>query len=150
MSDFFKFIVAKIWLFLLAGLMWSGVGIMLCVLAYRWLVDLHSIIGLWFGLASLAVAVLVYRFGFIHIAQKNIDRLHAFLEKASLFAFISPKSYLLVVFMMGLGMTLRNSPIPKAYLAVVYTIIGAALFFSSLHYYPHIWVLARRRAEVSE
>jgi len=123
---------------------------MLCVLAYGWLADLHSFLALWFGLGGLAAALVVYRFGFVHIAQKNIDRLHAILEKASPFNFISPKSYLLVPFMMGLGMALRSSPIPRGYLSVMYITIGAALFFSSLHYYPHIWALARRPVESAE
>ena len=55
---------------------------------------------------------------------------------------MSAKSYLLVVFMMALGMVLRNSAFPRIYLSVIYTTIGAALFFSSLHYYPQIWVMA--------
>ena len=144
-----KLTVAKVWLFILAGLMWSGVGLMLCSLALRWLEELHSYIALWVGLLGLAAALVVYRFGFLHIAQKNIDRLHTFLEKASPFAFMSAKSYLLVVFMMALGITLRASPIPRVYLAIVYTTIGAALFFSSLHYYPHVWALASRSADKS-
>jgi len=141
-----KFTVAKVWLFIFAGLMWSGVGVMLCSLAYRWLADLHSFRAVWAGLSGLASSLVVYRFGFLQIAQKNIKRLHAFLEKASPFAFMSAKSYLLVVFMMGLGLVLRNSPLPKVYLSVLYTTIGAALFFSSLHYYPHVWTLANRPA----
>lgn len=137
------FKVKKVWLFALAGLMWSAVGVMLCALAYGWLSDLHSIIAVWVGLGALAASIVVYRYGFVHIAEKNIQRLHAFFERVHPLAFISRKSYLLVAFMMGLGMTLRRSPIPHVYLAVVYTIIGAALFLSSLHYYPHIWSLAR-------
>jgi len=150
MSNFLKYTVAKVWLFLLAGFMWRGVGIMLCALSYGWLADLHSFSALWFGLGGLACSLAVCRFGFLHLAQKNISRLHVFLEKASLFAFMTPKSYLLVVFMMALGITLRSSPIPKAYLSVVYTTIGASLFFSSLHYYPHVWVLAIRPAVVPD
>jgi len=150
MADLFKFTVARVWLFLLAGLMWSGVGVMLCALAYGWLADLHAVSALWFGLGGLVCSLAAYRFGFQHLAQKNISRIHALLEKASPFAFMSPKSYLLVVFMMALGMTLRNSPVPKAYLAVVYIIIGAALFLSSLHYYPHVRVSARREEETAE
>lgn len=145
-----KLTVAKVWLFILAGVMWSGVGLMLCSLAFRWLEELHSYIALWIGLAGLAAALVVYRFGFVHIAEKNINRLHNFLERASPFAFMSAKSYLLVVFMMALGMTLRASPIPHVYLAVIYTTIGAALFFSSLHYYPHVWTLANPSADASK
>ena len=150
MPDSLKLIVGKMWLFLLAGLMWSGVGVMLCALAYNWLADLHSFDALWFGLGGLACSLAVYRFGFLHLAQKNIERIQAFLDRASLFAFMSPKSYLLVVFMMALGMTLRSSPVPKAYLAVVYITIGAALFLSSLHYYPHVRVSASGEREMAE
>ena len=147
MFNLLKFTVDKVWLFILAGLMWSGVGIMLCALAYGWLAGLHSFSAVWDELVGLGASLLIYRFGFLHIAQKNIDRLHTFLEKVSPFAFMSAKSYLLVAFMMALGIALRTSPIPRVYLAVLYTSIGAALFFSSMHYYPHVWVLATRPAE---
>lgn len=145
-----KLTVAKVWLFILAGVMWSGVGLMLCSLALRWLEAVHSYIALWVGLSGLAASLIVYRFGFLHIAEKNINRLHTFLEQASPFAFMSAKSYLLVAFMMALGMTLRASSIPKLYLAVPYTTIGAALFFSSLHYYPHVWALASHATEPAQ
>ena len=150
MFNFIKFTVSKMWLFILAGVMWSVVGLMLCSLAFGWLVDLHSFNALWIGLIGLAISLVVYRFGFLRIAQKNIDRLHAFLGKVSPFAFMPPKSYLLVVFMMALGMAMRTSAIPKAYLAVLYIAIGAALFFSSLHYYPQVRILARRAKGTAE
>lgn len=144
MAKYFQFTVEKMWLFILAGVMWSGVGVMLCSLALRWLVDLHTFNALWIGLAGLIFSLMAYRFGFLHLAQKNINRLHTVLEKVSPFAFMTAKSYLLVAFMMGLGMALRASPIPKVYLSVPYTTIGGGLFFSSLHYYPHVWSLARK------
>jgi hypothetical protein len=137
--------VSRGWLLLLAGLMWSAVGILLCALAYQWLVGLHSSWAVWIGGAGLVAALLTYRFGFLHIAQKNIDRLKAILEKVCVFAFMPWKSYLLVAGMMTLGITLRHSTLPREYLAVVYTTIGAALFFSSLHYYPHVWAEIKAR-----
>ncbi len=143
--------VANTWMFLLAGAMWSAVGTMLCSLAYRWLAELHNSSALWIGLAGTAISLIVYRFGFLHIAQRNIRRLQAFVEKTCLFAFMPWKSYLLVAGMMALGMILRNSSLPHAYLAVIYITIGAALFLSSLHYYPHFWksFSARPLADVS-
>jgi hypothetical protein len=133
------------WLFLAAGLVWSGVGILLCALAYGWLVNAHSSWALWMGAAGLALAVVIYRFGFAHIARSNIQRLHGFIEKACLFAFFPWKSYLLMVGMMGLGMALRNSPIPKFYLALLYESIGGAMILSSLHYYLPALTTARAR-----
>jgi hypothetical protein len=143
MSKRFFLSVPKQWLFLLAGLMWSGVGILLCSFAYRWLVDLHSAGAVWSGAVGAAAALIIYRFGFLGIARKNINRLNQYFEQACLFAFISGKSYVLVAFMMTLGIVLRNSPIPREYLAILYSGIGAALFLSSLHYYSQIGKLTR-------
>jgi hypothetical protein len=138
MKSLIKFLnpaVESHWLMLAAGLVWSGVGLLLCSLAYNWLSALHSIWAIWIGLGGLALALLVYRFGFSHIAQANIERLHGLLEKVCVFAFFPWKSYLLMIGMMSLGMTLRHSAIPKQYLAIVYETVGGGLFLSSLHYY---------------
>jgi hypothetical protein len=130
--------VTKVWLFLLAGIMWSAVGIMLCSLAYGWLSVMDLTAALWIGGSGLVLAGIVYRFGFSRIAKRNIQRLHAFLDKVCIFAFISWKSYGLIAIMMTLGMLLRSSAIPRGYLAIVYITIGGALFISSLHYYPPV------------
>ena len=44
------------------------------------------------------------------------------------------RSYLLIPFMIILGVILRHSPVPRLYLAVLYLAIGTALFLSSLRY----------------
>ena len=51
------------------------------------------------------------------------------------------KSYLIIVAMIVLGVTLRNSAIPKNVLAVAYTAVGGALFLGSFHYYRHLGTL---------
>ena len=52
-----------------------------------------------------------------------------------MFSFQAWKSYLLVAFMIALGITLRHSALPRPILAGVYLAIGGALFLSSLRYY---------------
>jgi hypothetical protein len=129
--------VNKVWLIIFAGLMWSGVGIMLNRFASQWLglVTIHRQI--WIVIFGLILAVLIYWFGFSRVARKNIQRINGYLsEKVCLFAFQQWSSYPLVVFMIGLGIVLRvYSPIPKPWLAVLYIGIGGALFFSSFHYH---------------
>lgn len=127
--------VSKAWLLGVAGLMWSGVGVMLCRLAWVWL---YPVPGLWeaiYGGCGLVGALAVYYFGFSKIAKKNIRRLCLYPDKACFFAFQAWKSYLIIVVMIILGITLRHSPVQKYYLAVVYITIGGALFLSSFHYY---------------
>ena len=131
--------VTKSWLIAVAGLMWTGVGVMLCRLAYVWLAVIHRGTAASFGLLGVLLAVAAYRFGFSRIAQKNIKRLCLLTEKTCVFAFQTWKGYLIVGFMITLGIILRNSTIPKQYLAIIYTIIGGAIFLSSLHYYGLLW-----------
>ena len=131
--------VSKYWLIALAGLMWSMVGIMLCRLAYIWLAAVNWGLGLPLGLMGIISALAVYGFGFSNIALKNIHRLCLLSDKCCIFAFQAWKSYLIIIFMIILGMLLRNSPIPRHLLAVIYAAIGGALFFSSFHFYRCIW-----------
>jgi hypothetical protein len=122
-----------------AGVMWSSVGIMLCTMAYRWLSTGPCRRPILMGCAGVVFAFIVYRFGFSEIALKNIRRLHLFEDKVCFFAFQAWRSYLIIVAMIGLGISLRHSPIPRCCLSVVYAAIGGALFLSSLHYYLCLW-----------
>ena len=140
MLEAFRFGVEKKWLYLTAGLMWSGVGGYLHILAYGWLspVDLMRTILLAAGGILLALAI--WQFGFSRLARKNIRRITAIQrEKPSIFTFQKWSSYPLVAVMIALGITLRHSPIPKPYLAILYIGIGGGLFFSSLLYYAKIF-----------
>jgi len=133
--------VTKYWLIALAGLMWTGVGVMLCRLAYIWFAVINRGIAASLGLFGIGMAVAAYYLGFSKIARKNIKRLCLLTEKKCVFAFQTWKSYLIIGFMITLGITLRNSAIPKQYLAVIYTTIGGAIFLSSFHYYGLLWKL---------
>lgn len=126
--------VSRRWLLVLSGLMWAGVGVMLNELAIGWLSSTRLTTALPLGAAGLLAGVVVYRRGFCHLAAKNIRRIDGLPERVGLWAFQSGKSYVLIVFMMGLGMTLRRSPLPKPWLAVIYMAIGGGLFLSSLLY----------------
>jgi hypothetical protein len=137
--------VSKYWLIALAGLMWSLVGIMLCRMAYNWL---RAVPGHWalpLGSLGLISALTVYRFGFSKIALKNIARLCLLPNKTCIFAFQAWKSYLLIIFMIIFGITMRHSPIPRHFLAVIYATMGGALFFSSFHFYWRIWRVKIRK-----
>ena len=130
----------KIWLYALAGLMWSGVGIFLCSLTIEWLAPVERF-RFWFILGGTVLALGIYRFGFSRFADKNIHRIDLIPKaKVCIFAFQQWSSYPLVIFMISLGIFLRKySPIPKSWLAVLYIGIGGSLFLASFHYYRQIW-----------
>lgn len=132
-----KPIVSRPWLFMLAGLMWTGVGLMLLWRAVGWLVaDPHTML---IAATSTGIALFSYRFMFTHTARKNILRLSALPERVSLFAFNSRQGYAIIGLMIALGVTLRHSAIDRGILAVVYTAMGGALLLASLHFYVQFW-----------
>jgi hypothetical protein len=127
------------WLFAIAGVIWTGVGILLLAYAVQWLAPESVPVELELIVAGVAVAVVFVRFVFHGIVRKNIDRIEAGPQRASAFAFQGWKSYLVTVFMIGLGITLRHSAIPKAWLAPIYLGIGIALLATSLLYHRHLF-----------
>lgn len=136
-------IVAREWLFLLAGLMWTAVGIMLLWRAVGWLTAMEMAWMIGVGLLGLVLGILAYLFGFIHIVRKNIDRLCGLPERVGVFAFNSGKGYVTIIFMVGLGVTLRHSPLPREVLALLYATMGGALLLASLHFYARLWQVTR-------
>jgi hypothetical protein len=121
-------------LVLLAGLMWCGVGIMLVRYAVTWLSLLRTGQKIMYYAIGYLIAIPIHLFGFSRIAEKNINRLMPVNTKRCVFAFMSWKSYIIVLVMVSMGITLRHSSLPKQYLSVVYNGIGLALFLSGLKY----------------
>jgi hypothetical protein len=130
--------VPRNWLIITAGVMWTAVGVILCLMAYHWLTTVVLKWSILFGVTGLLLALVVNYFGFSKIARNNIDRLFQFDDKVCFFAFQAWKSYLIIAFMAAMGAFLRHSSIPKQFLAVIYLAIGGALILSSLHYYVRL------------
>jgi hypothetical protein len=131
--------VNKRWLYFVAGVIWSGVGILLTRLAYGWLLPVETLVALLLALTGVLMAVAIYRFLFAWFADKNIRRVNNLSkDKICIFAFQQWTSYPLVVFMVALGISLRvYSPVPKPFLAVMYIGIGGGLLLGSFRYYAH-------------
>ena len=127
----------KSWLYALAGLMWSGVGVFLCSLTVEWLKPVEILAKILFIIGGVALGLGIYKFGFSRFAINNIQRINHYPSpKMCIFAFQQWSSYPLVVFMISLGIFLRvYSPIPKPWLAMMYIGIGGSLFLASFHYY---------------
>ena len=133
--------VPKIWLQLLAGLMWTGVGIFLIYLAWGW-ISAPDVSFRWiFWFVGFFLAFMIYYFGLSKLAQKNSKRIDEIpVEKPCVFAFQEWHSYPLVLFMIALGITLRIfTPIPKPLLEILYIGIGGGLGSAIYHYYQSIW-----------
>ena len=127
--------VGRHWLYATGGVIWTAVGVLCLGYAVVWLAPVPPLSALAFAAGGLVVAWAFVAFVFDRIVRKNITRIECGPGSASVFAFQGWKSYLVTVFMIGLGVTLRHSAIPKPWLAVVYEGVGAALLFTSLLYH---------------
>ena len=127
--------VPRYYLFGLAGAFWTFAGLVLCARALVWL-DVFSLgVELALETASLAIAIIGYLFLFVKVVQKNIDRIRQLPENACVFAFTAWQGYVLIALMITIGITLRNTSIPKYFLAVPYTAMGAILLIGSAKFY---------------
>ena len=131
--------VNRKWLIIISALMWSGVGVFLNILAFDWLKLYNNIQLIITIIIGLITGLVIAKYGFSKIAKKNIDRILVYPKKACVFAFQEWKSYILIAFMMSLGIFMRTSGfIPKILLAPMYIGIGTALFLSSFNYYRNL------------
>ncbi len=122
---------------LLAGVVWTVVGLALCTMAVYWSVITR---GNWIVPLTTGVIVgtLVYYFGFLRLVRKNMIRIHEQApgkDKVCMFAFQSWGSYVIIVVMVTLGYVLRHLAVSRMYLVLIYMAIGIGLFLASLHNY---------------
>ena len=137
--------VHKNWFFLMGGIVWTGVGFLLWGWAFYWLSHYSQETMIIYGLIGILSGALFYKLGFFKVAFKNIKRICELKEKNCVFAFQKWRNYILVIFMIFLGITLRHSSIPKNYLSLVYLAMGGALLFSSFHFYHVLWHVAYKK-----
>jgi len=127
--------VDKRFLIVLSGIIWSVVGIILCNLAINWLSQASLKGRVWLGLAGLILSLLIHHFGFLRLVDRNIDRILPMKDKVCIFAFQPWKSYLIIAIMVGIGIALRHSALPKPYLSAIYIGFGGAMVLSSIRYF---------------
>jgi len=128
--------VAKRHLLLANALIWGAPGIKILLTglqAYGQLAGAKSLP--WLILGSLLVLA-GFLWMFSRIVKKYSDRILAFPEeKKSLFAFLSAKGYILILFMMCLGISLKFIPgVPTEFFASFYCGLGPALIVAAIQF----------------
>ncbi len=127
--------VPRHWLFLIAGIAWTLVGLLLCGRAVGWLEALPIYTELALSSAAVLIAGTGYYFGFSRIVGRNIGRISALSERAPFYAFTAPRGYILIVLMVTTGIVLRSSTLPKVYLTIPYLAMGGVLLLGSVSFY---------------
>jgi hypothetical protein len=123
-------------LFLISAIIWSGVGLMLIVIASKWFPLLSGSQIVFALIAGLVLGAIISWFGFNKLARKNVKRILIYPKNVCVFAFQRWQMYPTVLVMMSLGIFMRTSSfIPKYLLIPFYIGLGLALFNSSFVYY---------------
>ena len=126
-------------------MLWTLAGVLLCTRATIWLNAFPLAAEVALEAVSIGIAVATYSFMFFKVVQKNIDRIGRLPERACLFAFTSWQGYLMIGLMMTIGITLRNSSLPKYYLSIPYDTMGVILLIGSLKFFQKfLWVALQR------
>jgi len=122
---------------LLAALLWSLVGLGLCLAGLRWV--LHDPASRTWQLVALALAAtagfLKARFVLARVARRARDRILARGDRRCIGGFLSVGSWITVLLMMASGRLLRLTPLPLILLGSLYAAIGTALLLASWHYW---------------
>ncbi|MCK5820993.1 MAG: hypothetical protein KAH17_03860 [Bacteroidales bacterium] len=129
--------VGKYMLMTLAGMLWLFVGTMLVRYAIHWYSAYNGSGLVWFIMVGILSGLVIHHLGFLRIVNKNLSRIQHIEQKYCIFGFMSWKSYILIAVMMTMGIILRNSPLPRIYLSILYMGIGLALVLSSIRYFRH-------------
>jgi hypothetical protein len=130
----FKPAIPRRFLLLLAGFFWAMAGGILCFRAYIWIAEKSVESMMLIETASLVVATGAYLLWFSKLVMRNVARIHRLPEWACAFAFTAWHGYLMIGVMMTLGILLRNSSVPKLFLAVPYGIMGIVLLAGGIRF----------------
>jgi hypothetical protein len=134
--SFLKPAVPRRTLLFLAALVWTFAGVMLMVKGYQML-DASSDL-LWMKLVVvLAAGILFYLKVFSKLSMKHTLRILNLKEaNPCMFSFFNFRSYLIMVFMISMGVTLRTTGwIPFGTLSFLYLLMSVPLFLSSIRFY---------------
>lgn len=125
--------VKKNTLLLLACIIWLIAGynvLRLGIIAYA------AHLGILNFILSAVVYFLFHTFVFGKLVKKHCKRINSYGDEKKLFInFFDLKSFMIMAFMMTLGIWLRNGKIvPDRFIAVFYTGLGAALFQAGIEF----------------
>lgn len=140
-------------LLLMQVLCWLGPGIKIITTGVKAMAEVtshHPERVWWLALIAVAVAV-AFSLMFNNFVKRYTRRILDFPQrKKSLFAFFDLHGYLLIFFMMGLGISLKFFPgMPAEFFAGFYPGLGAALAIAGIRYFIS-WIRAMRKMKQFE
>lgn len=130
-------------LILVNGLLWSAIGIKIAITGLSAYLNL-PVIHWWYYLLSALVFAGFY-FMFSGIVRKYAARIEALPEpRTSIFKTFSVKGYIIIAFMVSLGITLKHIPqVPESFIAWFYCGLGPGLLSAGIRFIVRWWKAIR-------
>ncbi len=126
--------VPRAWLRWVAGATWTAVGAMLLVRAALWLSLLPASRALSLVLVGAAAAWWLAHRAFLPLAERNLERLAGRPEKSCVFGVFPWRSWLMVIVMIAMGVSLRRF-VPPVFLIAPYVCMGFCLWAGAMRYF---------------
>ena len=121
-------------LLLVNGLLWTAIGIRITLIGIDYYGRLETV-PWWFFLLS-AIVFAGFWFIFTGVVRKYAGRIMAMTEpKTSVFKTFSVKGYIIIAFMITLGITLKRIPqVPDSFIAWFYCGLGPGLLSAGIRF----------------
>ena len=121
-------------LYILAGLIWGIPGVILSVKGINaYLTQPPE--NIWWLLLITAVVLSGFFMMFRRIVKRYCDRISSLPDKVTIWQTFPTRGWILLIFMMGLGITLKYIPgIPSAFTASFYSGLGPMLLISAFRF----------------
>lgn len=128
-------LVSKRLHYVVAGLVWGVPGVMITAKGIGAYCALPRAELWWLLLQTMGVLV-AFGFMFRHIVGRYIAHISALPDRASPLRTFPLRGWLIIVFMMGLGIVLKHIPaIPQAFTAAFYSGLGPMLLLSAFRFF---------------
>jgi hypothetical protein len=128
--------IPKRYLLLVAALVWTFAGCMLLFRGFSMLLLFPKL--LWLKIVISLVAGIIFYFAlFSRISKKHAQRIIVMqIERSCLFSFFNLRSYIMMAFMISMGIALRKTGlVPLEYLSLFYVAMGTPLLLSTVQFY---------------
>lgn len=132
------------YLLLVNGLLWTAIGTRIGLIGVDCYGRLESV-PWWYFLLS-ALVFVGFWFMFTGVVRKYAERIMAMTEpKMSIFKTFSLKGYIIIAFMITLGITLKRIPqVPDSFIAWFYCGLGPGLLSAGIRFIIRWWVAIKQ------
>ena len=132
-------------LLLVNGLLWTAIGTRILLIGIDYYGRLERVPWWYFLMSALVFAG--FWFMFTGVVRKYAERIMAMTEpKTSIFRTFSLKGYIIIAFMITLGITLKRIPqVPDSFIAWFYCGLGPGLLSAGLRFIIRWWNAIKER-----